>query len=307
VVGVVDAGFTDDGDRLVEHVAEHYGTTSIDFFLVSHPDGDHINGAGQVMRGLNVGTLLIHRPGLHGYPGNSGDEPASELVALALEQGTQIVEPFTDVHGFGGSFLIAGPTEAYYEQLLAEQETTAKTAAARPSFAQRYMGAAVATVRKIADAFPAEIFFDDAGGTNPRNNSAAILSLALDGKHFLLPSDAGVPAITAALDELDARGRTALPFDGMTLPHHGSRHNLDRDTIERLLGSPTGERRGAVFASVSAESSNPSPRVANACGRRGYPVFTTAGSGVLHASGIQRPGWTAIQPLPPLAETDHDD
>src|SRR4051812_46534272 len=74
VTGIVDAGFDDDGDAIVEHVREHYGTRSLDFFLSTHPDADHINGAGKVMRGLSVGALMVHRPAIHGHPANSGAE-----------------------------------------------------------------------------------------------------------------------------------------------------------------------------------------------------------------------------------------
>ena len=63
--------------------------------------------------------------------------------------------------------------------------------------------------RKAIDSFPGETFFEDAGGDNPRNNSAAIVSLMIDGKHMLFPSDTGVPALTPAMSFLDSQGRTA--------------------------------------------------------------------------------------------------
>jgi beta-lactamase superfamily II metal-dependent hydrolase len=86
VTGVVDAGFEHDGDAIVEHVREHYGTDYLNFFLSTHPDADHINGAGKVMRGLRVGALMVHHPAIHGYPGNSGAEPAEELVVTRSEK-----------------------------------------------------------------------------------------------------------------------------------------------------------------------------------------------------------------------------
>lgn len=93
----------------------------------------------------------------------------------------------------------------------------------------------------------------------------------------------------------------------LALPHHGSRHNLDRDTIERLLGSHTNLERGTAVASVAREADMPSPRIANAAGRRGYPVFTTAGKWLLHSQDAQpRPGWGPATALPPLVEDDHD-
>ena len=315
VTGVIDAGFTDTGDELVSHVIRYFGTNHLDFVLSTHPDADHINGMGSVMRNLQVGTLLIHRPAKHGYPGNSGSRPAEELVQLAHRQRAEVVEPFVGVSGWDDAFVIAGPTAAYYEQMLAEQAETQKAAVQKRSFAQWYLGeSATATVRTLAEKalakFPIELPFDDADGTNPRNNSAAILSLMIDGQHLLLPSDTGVPAINQAMDFLDSQRRTTNWPKFFALPHHGSRHNLDRDTIQRILGSHTTDTYGAAFASVSVESDLPSPRVANAIGRRGYPVSVTRGWDYIRHSSPDapgRPGLKPLTPLPPLNEdADHD-
>lgn len=304
--GVIDAGFEDDGDAIVRHINSSYNTDSIDFLLITHPDADHIGGAGHVIRELQVANLLIHRPALHGKASNSGSQPAEELVALAQARGARIIEPFQGVNGFGDAFVIAGPTLGYYEQMLADQEVTTK-AAASASAARRAMRVLAEAAQRALASFPIELPFDDAGGTNPRNNSAAITSLLIDGKHFLLPSDTGVPALTQALDYLDGCRRTAQRPRMFVLPHHGSRHNIDRDTIERVLGPHTSNSRGEAVASVSIQSSNPSPRVANAAGRRGYPVYTTS-NGTLLIKSPDAPdrGWGPAPPLPPLSEDDHD-
>ena len=299
--GVIDAGFEDDGDAIIRHVKSHYDTDSIDFFLITHPDGDHLGGAGRVIRGLRIANVLIHRPALHGHAGNSGSDPTEELVALAQARGAKIIEPFQGVNGFGEAFVIAGPTPGYYEQMLADQ------AAASPSAARRAMRVLAEAAQRALASFPIELPFDDTGGTNPRNNSAAITSFLIDEKHFLLPSDTGVPALTQALDYLDDRGRTAQRPRMFVLPHHGSRHNIDRDTIERILGPHTSSSRGEAVASVSIQSSNPSPRVANAAGRRGYPVYTTSNCKLLIKSpDAPDRGWGPASALPPLPEDDHD-
>ena len=49
----VDAGYRGDGDRLVAHVEQYYGSSQVDFVLLTHPDADHVNGMGEVMGGLN--------------------------------------------------------------------------------------------------------------------------------------------------------------------------------------------------------------------------------------------------------------
>jgi hypothetical protein len=235
---------------------------------------------------------------------------AEELAELALAQGSEVAEPFTGVNGFGGSLVVAGPTLDHYKGMLDAQETTVKAEARSASFAERYFAESgrtlTATIRKALTAFPIELPFDDAGGTNPRNNSAAITSLLVDGKHLLFPSDTGVQAFGQGLDHLDAMGRTAYPLKLFALPHHGSRHNLDRDTINRVLGAPGSS--GVAVASVSSKAlRNPSPRIANAAGRRGYPVYRTAGDALTYGEGAPDRGWASAVPLPPLEEDDHDD
>jgi len=311
IVGVIDAGFLSNGEELVKHIPKYYGTDRVDFVLSTHPDADHINGMGEVVRELDVRCLLIHRPKLHGYASNTGSKPAEELVKLAKAKGASVVEPFAGVSGYGDSFVIAGPTKDFYEAMLAEQTTTIKEAAApRLSLAQRFVGTSVVkAVRRALSSFPIERDFDDADGDNPRNNSSAILSLMIDGRHLLFFGDAGVPAITDAMDFLDGQELTKEWPKLIVLPHHGSRHNLDLSTVHRILGAHTDSMWGHAVASVSEESDNPSPRVANAVGRRGYRVYATAGSGFrVPWNAPARPGWTGkVEPLPPLAETDLED
>jgi beta-lactamase superfamily II metal-dependent hydrolase len=307
LVGVIDAGFLVNGDQIVDYVESFYKTTKVDFVLSTHPDEDHINGMGGVVRNLDVGTLLIHRPAQHGYSNNTGAKPAEELTELAEKKGAAVIEPFTGVNGWGGSFLIAGPTVEFYEQMLEEQTETVKPSASK-SLAARFGAPLLKAARLAVSAFPTERDFDDAGGTNSRNNSSAILSLMVDDRHLIFPGDAGVQALAEALDFLDSQGRTTRYPSVVVLPHHGSRRNLDLKMVDRIFGPHSDGTFGYAIASVSAESDNPSPRVANAVGRRGYPVLATKGTGFrLPWNAPARPGWDAAkEPLPPLAESDHD-
>lgn len=302
-VVIIDGGFTDDGAALVSHVEDHYGTDRVDIVFSTHSDTDHRCGLPTVLEELKVRTLCVHRPGQHGYPDDDHADAVEELVELAHAQRTHVVEPFTGRKAFDGGLVVAGPSVAYYTQMIGEAEI--KEAAAAPSIAKQLAVATKRIVRHGLDKFPAETFFDDAGGDgNPRNNVSTVIDLAIDGDRLLFTSDVGVPGLNGALDYLDSINRSGA-VNLFQLPHHASRHNLDRDTIERVLGAPTRDRRGTAVASVSVGSSNPAPRVANAAGRRGYPVFTTV-KGLCHRGGGAplRPGWSPATPLPPLEEDD---
>lgn len=158
--------------------------------------------------------------------------------------------------------------------------------------------------------FPLELDFDDVGGTGPRNNTSAIIDLRLGENRFLFTGDAGVPALERALDYLDSRGRTDLYPSLVQVPHHGSRHNGSRALIERMAGPRGDDQRGHAYISISKEAAAdpryPSPRIANAFGRRGYVVAPTAGQGIFYiGDGSTRTGGS-LNTLPPLDESIDD-
>src|ERR1700728_1371929 len=64
-VMIVDGGYTDNGEALVNHIGKYYKTDRVDFVVSTHPDQDHILGLKVVLENIKVGTLLMHRPWLH--------------------------------------------------------------------------------------------------------------------------------------------------------------------------------------------------------------------------------------------------
>lgn len=43
-VHVVDGGYLETGDQIVEHLKTFYDTTHVDHVVLTHPDQDHANG-----------------------------------------------------------------------------------------------------------------------------------------------------------------------------------------------------------------------------------------------------------------------
>lgn len=309
---IIDGGFQDDGQALVDHVHRYYGVQAIDLVICTHPDGDHIGGLGTVIKKLNVASLAIHDLGARGGSELKAAKAVGELRDLAAAEGTSLYEPFAGLNAFGGALLVAGPDETYYGTLVAEQvaEERAGTRAAMPS--RSLLAEAVSRLSARAlGAFPVEIPFSDAGGTNPRNNSSAIVDLRLGEKRFLFTGDAGVPALDSALAYLEGRSRADVWPRFIQVPHHGSRHNATSKLLNRMLGSISDQKKGSAYVSISQEAAKdpryPSPRVANASGRRGYTVCLTAGTSICFSGdGAPDRGWTPLTPLPPLDESIDD-
>ena len=304
---IIDAGFQDDGLALVQHVVDYYETAQVDLAILTHPDGDHIGGMGEVLRGLAVNELWLHDLGGRGGTGLPAAAAVDELVELAVEQGTVVREAFAGASRFG-ALTVLGPTVDYYEQLVSEEQAVAKAAVegrmmsfGRPIsvLAQRFLAA-----------LQAEIPFGDAGGTSPRNNSSMITLLELNGEQFLFTADAGVPALDRALDWAESQGGRVFQPGFVQLPHHGSRHNASSAFLDRLLGPASQEPARAAFASVTKDAEkHPSPRVANGFMRRGYHVNATHGRTICHRSDDAplRPGWVTLTPMSPLDESVEDD
>jgi beta-lactamase superfamily II metal-dependent hydrolase len=306
---IIDAGFDEHGEALVDHVRRYYRTTAIDIALVSHPDADHIGGMGHVIRELEVTTLCIHRLRERGGDGLPAADAVDELIELADENGTQVREPFAGTGAFGGGLRILGPTEDWYGELVAGQQAEAHERAAAGS---RPPSAILEAARRFGQQFlaalPVEVRFDDAGGTNPRNNTSAITLVNVGGHRILFTADAGVPALERAWDWAESN-REAIRPDCVDLAHHGSRHNASSAILDRILGPTSQAQTSEAIVSVGpGAKKHPSPRVANAFMRRGYGVYQTAGKTICHRSddAPHRAGWTSATPLEPLDEHQED-
>jgi beta-lactamase superfamily II metal-dependent hydrolase len=307
---IIDAGFKQSGEDLVAHVKRTYGVEGVDLVILTHPDGDHIGGMGVVLEGLRVGALAVHDLAAHGGAELKAARATTELIALAKREGTEIYEPFQGLNAFGEALLVAGPSQPYYEALVAEEVTAEKTGTRRQAYKSALREAAERLYARVLVQYPLETDFDDAGGTESRNNTSAIVDLRLDQHRFLFTGDAGVPAIDGALDYLDARGRSDRYPSLVQIPHHGSRHNGSRALIERMVGPKGSDRRGYAYVSISEQAAKdpryPSPRITNAFGRRGYEVAATSGISIFYVGdGASRNG-TPLTTLPALDESIDD-
>lgn len=306
VVCVVDGGYTEEGQNLVDHIREYYETDRVDLVVSTHPDADHVTGLKVVLEELQVGELLMHRPWVWDPDtpamAAASDRPklraalgaAVDLEEIALDQGIRISDPFAGDSRFDGRIAVVGPTEEYYSSLVAEFEGVA----AKVAMAQK-LREAVARVKQLGELINVETLTDD-GVTTPENNSSVILLLQLQGRRLLLTADAGAPALHAAVEYLEATGLSG-DLDLIQVPHHGSRRNVGPTILTRLLGPYPQEPRMSAIVSASKDApKHPSRQVTNAFRRRGAPVTSTEGRAICHRSldTPTRHGWSSVEPLP---------
>ena len=316
---IIDGGFKDTGEKLVEHIKSHFNTDIVDIVINTHPDLDHINGLETVLNELIVKELWIHKPWEHNHgladkfhDGRVTDnslgeklkvnlEKAWSLVNLAKSQGVIVIEPFTGLTDESGHFKILGPTQDYYESLIPQFEGMPESIAEDARNESFLSKAAAALKRFFANWGEDQI--DDTGETSARNNSSAIAQLVIEDRRLLFTGDAGIEALDHAASQVE-KCTTGATMRFMQIPHHGSRRNIGPTVLNRLIGEPVapGENRSITAVASTAKNGEPKhPRksVMNAFTHRGVKALATRGSSICHShKAPQRNGWSSLEPEP---------
>lgn len=318
-VVLIDGGFQETGEDVVNHIKRYYGTTSVNAVVSTHPDQDHVNGLHVVLDELTVEELWIHRPWEHNQglaekflDGRVTDESigrrlkeslnsAAELVAKAESKNIHMVEPFSGVSLHNqGEFRVLGPTRQFYESLIPEFDGMPQAKPTLSSLLAKLTETAARVMKRFTSTWGVDAL-DDEDNTSAKNNSSAITLLTVDGRYLLFTGDAGITALTYAADHLDAVSNGAeLQF--FQIPHHGSRRNVGPAILDRLIGTPVeqGEKRAiSAIASTAkkGEPKHPRKAVMNAFTHRGASALATRGQTICHAYDAPgRKGWTSVKP-----------
>jgi beta-lactamase superfamily II metal-dependent hydrolase len=329
----IDGGTKESGDNLVEHIKTHFGTTSVDFAFLTHPDADHASGMCEVLEKLKVGAVVMHRPWEHSEaihdlfddgrtsPDSISERSRENLAAahevekLALAKNIDIIEPFAGLATPDGIIRVLGPTQDFYRESLTRfdympelAEVTAK------SFSMSLFNAAAQVINWVAEKWDSELLVepgDDA--TSPENNSSMILLITVNDKHHLFTGDAGVPALSGALDYAANILVDWSKLKFIQTPHHGSKRNIGPSVLNRLFGGPKPlgnipNKTTFVSAAKEGDPKHPNKRVTNAFLRRGVKSFVTAGQGKRHHDDAPaREGWSSATPIPFYEQVEDDE
>lgn len=329
---VIDGGFQENGEDLVELIQDVYGAKRVDLVVCTHPHDDHVNGLHEIFDKLEVGQFWMHRPWEHAdsvaaYVREKrittqkfsarlqrSLENAYALEQLAIKKGVTPIEPFAG-EVFDNRLFVIGPSKDYYETLVCEfGEATTLTG----TFAE-FVGAVPKSVsalrRRISEALEGQeqLVEPAEGDVNARNNSSAIIVARLgDNADALLTADAGVPALTRAADHAEQGNYRLQPnIKYFQVPHHGSKRNLGPSILNRIIGPANAVSKKQAFVSASKEwdKKHPSNRVTNALARRGAKVHATQGQAlVYHSADVPvRAGWKTAVPIPFIADYDEEE
>ncbi len=312
-VVVIDGGFSDVGDDVVNFIKDRYGASRIDLMVSTHPDNDHLNGLLTIIQQMPVDELLVHQPRL--YRDDLGDftnlDNLDLLLGYAVDAGTTVSDPFTGVNRFDGRLRVLGPSEDYYRELLNDQLDPAEKAMFAIKSAMVQASTAIKDlVGKALGQMPDETL-DDSGITSPRNSSSVITLLEVAGRRHLFTGDAGIEALEHAADEYESIYGTfsSAPLSFFQAPHHGSRRNLGKSILNRIFGEPEasyGDDHTVCIHAAAASKKHPSPKITNALMRRGClqgRLGVTNGIGLWHHfESDPREDYSSITPYPILPE-----
>jgi len=319
-VVIIDGGFKDSGQDVIDHVKSHFNTRKVDLVISTHPDQDHINGLETVLEELDVGELWMHQPWNHNaglgekfVDGRVSDnsigerlkknlEKAFDLLKLAERKGVEVSEPFTGLTYGAGEIKILGPSEHYYCELIPEFDGMPATVDESSKSLGGLFETALDAIKKFFATWGQDEL-DNNDDTSAKNNSSVITQIIADGRRMVFTGDAGVTALDYAADELDACMLNAeLKF--IQIPHHGSRRNVGPLVLDRIIGPAIqqGESRGIMaFASTAknGEPKHPRKSVLNAFTHRGAEVVATRGYGKRHSyNAPERENWSSVDAEP---------
>lgn len=296
-VVVIDGGFKESGEKLVEHIKTYYNTDHVDIVISTHPDADHAGGLEVILDDLEVGYLWMHQPWNHTgdianmfQDGRVTDNSVREalrrsldnarnLERLAQSKGIPIIEPFEGLKDTMGCLRVLGPRESFYEYLLPEFRGTPEPKEAS-GLVQKALAGIQEVVHRIAEKWDLETL-DDSGETGAENNSSAIILLTVDGRSSLFTGDAGIFALEEVADLLEKESFDFSSLKFIQVPHHGSKRNVGPKILDRIIGPKQKEdvrlKHAFVSASEDGEPKHPSKKVTNSFRRRGAYVYPTQG------------------------------
>lgn len=313
-VHVVDGGYLDTGDQIVEHLKKYYGTTTIDHVVLTHPDRDHANGLRKVLEQCTVRNLWINRPWIYADQLIDRFENYESVDALrrklrSIYDATAMLEDIANEKGIPihapmqgqkiGPFLVMAPTLNRYLDLIVDSERTPE--AIEESAFDSALGG-VARAVKAATAYLKAIWgneFFPPGPTSRENEMSVVQTAVLNGHRVLLTGDAGREALQEVIDYAPSIAFALPGIRYFQVPHHGGRHNVSTEILDQLLGprldaQPAEHTWNALCSSAKADEDHPRKSVIRAVMHRGGHWAATEGKDMRIGAGITREGWTAI-------------
>ncbi|MFA6518104.1 MAG: MBL fold metallo-hydrolase [Candidatus Shapirobacteria bacterium] len=306
---VIDGGYKESGEALVQHINKYYGTNLVNMAISTHPDADHASGLAVVLEKCKVNQLLMHKPWNHAqdiknmfFDGRitaSGPEErlekslqdASDLEKLANKNGIEILEPFQGVGTSDGSMRILGPSLELYESLLLSFKPCPESKGL--DIASLFKQVALKVDEWVEDNLGIDLLDDDNDQTSAENNTSTIVLFTIEGHKLLFTGDAGKTGLHYAISYAESLGIPLTDLNFLDVPHHGSKNNLNSKILLKI-------RAQTAFISASPnDPKHPSKKVTNALKKLRHAVYVNRSGIICHNfNSPVREGWVPVTEEP---------
>lgn len=313
-IHVTDGGYQSSGELLVEHIRNHYGNPRhIDSVLVTHPDGDHAGGLRALFDEFTIGELWMLKPWdyaadiINRFPSYSSVNALEDklkklypnlaiLEEMANKNEVPIREPFQG--SVIGHFHVLAPSKSKYLDLIVASERTPESTTIDESGNAGLSGLVQKMIQWVASSWGEERFPTD--DTSAENNMSVIQYAFLSGEKILLTGDAGRAAFEDAAEYAPAVGLVLPGIDRIQIPHHGSRHNVSTEMLDRWLGEKHSVKQestsfSAIVSASKEDDNHPRNAVVRAFIHRGAKVFSTENGHLCsYKNSPHRAGWSGV-------------
>lgn len=312
---VIDGGTSESGKKLVDHIKEHYNTTTVDLMINTHPDNDHCSGLREVINEFTVKELWLHTPWNYAkdfvnlfkdgrITDNSLKEKlkeglsiAHELEQIAKNKKIPVKEPFEGQSYDNGIIQILGPSEKYYSELLPNFRSTPEPVA--ESAISKAYAIVKDAINWVSESMQIETL-DETGETSAENNSSAVTLFSYDNQQALFTSDAGIPALKKVISYAKSKGISLKNLRFLQVPHHGSKRNISPSILDTING-----KSAYISCSPEGEPKHPAKKVTNALKRRNMRPYSTKGNSLCHFYNTNPREWVAAKELPFYSQVEN--
>lgn len=330
IVGVIDGGFKGHGEELCRIIETYYFADNnsdercIDFIICTHSDNDHTEGIKVVLKNYNVKKIYINLPWrytdeLEQYKDDGRRTIDSinrhlkekyksvvDIENIAQEKDVKILPIFQGML-IENRLYVLSPSKDFYLNLLRESPKTIYES--QEFFSGSIFESAVKLAKKalgyiysIVEDYSVETLSEEEK-TTAENEMSTVIYGCMEEENFLITGDAGVRALTIAMDHADENiPNWREKISWYQIPHHGSRHNITPSIMNRMIGDIGQENTGKIAFVCSADNAvkkHPLKVVTNAYIRRGIKVINASGYTVNHHKGIHsREGWSSVTEVP---------
>lgn len=324
-IHVVDGGFSDTGEAVVEHLKSYYTNQNyVDHAVLTHPDQDHASGLRYVLENYDVKNLWMNRPWLYAAEliGKFKNYTSVDALAKKLKEAYPLLVELEEIatareipirEAFQGTsigaFTVMSPPRAFYLSKIVESTRTPEPAADQTTAIVKrllYEGAKLlkAAAKLVTGKWGDESLPDKP--TSAENETSLVQFTEFGGYKFLLTGDAGREALQQFVEYALLRGVTLPGIHKFQVPHHGSRRNVSSELLDAILGpklsSPVAEgsqRFSAIISSALADPDHPKKAVERALHHRGARVLATEGASIVTGfNRPHRPGWDSLPSRP---------